>query len=195
MPTDIHGETGDPLLDHLDGVYRFALRLARSDPHLAEDLVQETILRALKSDRSCHDHEAVRTWLFTVLRNVLRDRLRHEAVRRRVTSDQAVEQVPSKTISAEHAAILSEEVTMRLSDLDRLPERQRSVLYLSACEELSHDQIARVLGISTQAVKASLSVARQQIRRRSSSPGLKRVESRRGNPNVHVTQSTSKPSE
>ena len=49
--------------------------------------------------------------------------------------------------------------------MDSLPARQRQVLYLSAIEELTHADIARVLGISADAVKANLSLARKAMRR------------------------------
>ena len=48
--------------------------------------------------------------------------------------------------------------------MDALPERQRQVLYLSACEGLAAAEIAVVLSISNDAVKANLSLARKKIR-------------------------------
>ena len=51
-----------------------------------------------------------------------------------------------------------------LAQLDTLPERQREVLYLSACEGLEHEEIAEVLGCTRDAVKTNLSLARRKMR-------------------------------
>ena len=71
----------DEALPHLDAVYRFALRLSGS-PDQAEDLVQETFLRAFKSWGQYTRGTAAKSWLFTICRNVfLRKRertLRHD---------------------------------------------------------------------------------------------------------------------
>ena len=56
-------------LPHLDAIYRFALRLSGA-PDLAEDLVQETFLRAFKSWGQYTTGTAAKSWLFTICRNV-----------------------------------------------------------------------------------------------------------------------------
>jgi RNA polymerase sigma factor (sigma-70 family) len=50
--------------------------------------------------------------------------------------------------------------------MDQLPPRQRQVLYLVTCEELSHSEVAEVLEIEVAAVKSNLSLARKEMRRR-----------------------------
>lgn len=141
------------------------MRLTKSDREWAEDITQETMLRALASEREGRGGRSLKTWLYTVARNVWLDVLRREVVRRKVASRHPVESVPSQAVPVERTAMLTEEVELRLSDLDQLPDRQRSVLYLAACEELDNHEIASVLNISPQAVKASLCVARQRIRK------------------------------
>jgi RNA polymerase sigma-70 factor (ECF subfamily) len=59
-----------------------------------------------------------------------------------------------------------ESVRLALAAMDELPPRQRQVLYLVTCEELSHDEVGEVLGISVAAVKSNLSLARREMRRR-----------------------------
>jgi DNA-directed RNA polymerase specialized sigma24 family protein len=49
--------------------------------------------------------------------------------------------------------------------MDHLPQRQKQVLYLITCEGLSHSEVGEVLGIGLAAVKASLSLARKEMRR------------------------------
>lgn len=56
-----------------------------------------------------------------------------------------------------------EQICAVLHAIDKLPDRQRDVLVLSALEGLSHEQVAQVLDISAGAVKASLSLARKRV--------------------------------
>ena len=59
-----------------------------------------------------------------------------------------------------------ENVRMALAAMDELPPRQRQVLYLVTCENMAHDEVATILGISDSAVKANLSLARKEMRLR-----------------------------
>ena len=65
----------DLVAPHLDGLYGYCLRLANRAPD-AEDLLQETLLRGLRSHGRLRDHERIRPWLFTIATNVWRDRQR-----------------------------------------------------------------------------------------------------------------------
>lgn len=152
------------LEQYVPRVYRFALRLAR-DPHHAEELTQETLLRAWRSRRRLRHPEAARTWLFKIAANLWRDQ-----VRRAKRSPQQVEIAwddrAGRQTAPEQEVIDQENVQLALVALDSLPARQRQVLYLHACEELSIGQIADVLGITAEAAKASLSLARKAMRRK-----------------------------
>jgi RNA polymerase sigma factor (sigma-70 family) len=59
-----------------------------------------------------------------------------------------------------------ENVKLALTAMDQLPARQRQVLYLTTCEGLSLAETAEVLAIAVPAVKANLSLARKEMRRR-----------------------------
>ena len=72
----------------------------------------------------------------------------------------------SAAVAADRELIVREDVARVLEAMDSLPARQREVLYLHACEELSLGEIATVLGISPDAAKASLCEARKRLRRR-----------------------------
>jgi RNA polymerase sigma-70 factor (ECF subfamily) len=152
------------LEQYVPRVYRFALRLAR-DPHQAEELTQETFLRAWRGRRRLRQPEAARTWLFRIAANLWRDH-----VRRAKRSPQKLEiawddRAGSQT-GPEQGMIDEEDVQFALVALDSLPARQRQVLYLHACEEMSIAQIAEVLEITADAAKASLSLARKAMRRK-----------------------------
>jgi len=143
-------------------VYRFALRLT-NDPHAAEDLTQETFLRAWRHGGRLRDARALRVWLFRITANLWRDVLR----RRRSPVAQAGPLKDTATGTGpppERLAAGKEELGRALEAMNALPPRQREVLYLCSCEGLAPVEVAAVLGISAEAAKASLSLGRKKMR-------------------------------
>jgi RNA polymerase sigma factor (sigma-70 family) len=59
-----------------------------------------------------------------------------------------------------------ETVRMALAAMDELPTRQRQVLYLITCEQLSQTEVSEILDVDVAAVKSNLSLARKEMRRR-----------------------------
>jgi RNA polymerase sigma-70 factor (ECF subfamily) len=152
----------EELAHWLPQVYRFALRLT-GDLHRAEDLAQETLLRAWSRREQLREGKATRVWLFRIAANLWRDTVRRRGVP--VGRPESLhEDCPSTAPPLEQRLVDQEELQVALSALDSLPPRQREVLYLNACEELSVQEIADILGISPAAAKASLSLARQRLR-------------------------------
>ncbi|OHB73174.1 MAG: hypothetical protein A2V70_09125 [Planctomycetes bacterium RBG_13_63_9] len=151
------------LEQHVPRVYGFALRLT-GNPDMAEDLTQETFLRAWRHRRRLREPRAARVWLFQIAVNLWRDRARRER-RRPAHVELSDDDCPSAAARPEQAAGDREDVGRALRAMDSLPPRQREVLYLHALEQLSLEQIAEVLAISSDAVKASLSLARKRMRR------------------------------
>jgi RNA polymerase sigma-70 factor, ECF subfamily len=159
-PTVTHSPH-DVIEQHLGTVFRYALRLAgRFD--LAEDVTQETMLRAWRGRHGLRDPRTVRVWLLRIATNVWTDHLRQG--QHRPQSLAAEPQCPRPTPAA--VADDQENVRRALAAMDELPPRQRQVLYLVTCEQLSHAEVAQVLEIGISAVKANLSVARTEMRRR-----------------------------
>jgi RNA polymerase sigma-70 factor (ECF subfamily) len=150
------------LEQHVTPVFRFALRLT-GDGEAAEDLTQETMMRAWRNRARLREPQAARVWLFRIAVNAWRDQLRRRKSRPVVHLD-AEPASPGASFDPARDLHRREDVDAALAALDALPARQRDVLYLHACEGLSNAHIAEVLGINTGAVKASLSVARQRIR-------------------------------
>lgn len=152
----------DVLEAHLPYVYRFALRLA-GDHHAAQDIAQETMLRAWRHRSRLRDPRAAKTWLLTIAANIWRDQLRRKSRLPLAwlpeADDPPADEPPVSQVLTRREAI--EAVRRRM---DRLPPRQREVLYLRTFEELSLDQIAGVLAISVGAAKVSLSHARRALR-------------------------------
>jgi RNA polymerase sigma-70 factor (ECF subfamily) len=143
-------------------LYRFALRLTH-DVHAAEELTQETLLRAWSRRRQLRDPTAARVWLFRIAANLWRDQ-RRRARLPVARAEPLREDCPSPIRPPEQGVADQEELRRALAALDDLPDRQREVLYLNACEGLSLREVAEALGISPDAAKASLSLARKKLR-------------------------------
>jgi RNA polymerase sigma-70 factor (ECF subfamily) len=152
------------VMTHLDALYRTALRLTSSREH-AEDLVQETCLRAYRAfDR--FDGRYARAWLFTILRNTHISHLRHNGqaphtVLYEEDPPAEAEQRMPATASAEDVAlahVLEEDLERAL---ETLPEGMRLILMLAYVEELSYAEIARVLQCPLGTVMSRLYRARK----------------------------------
>jgi RNA polymerase sigma-70 factor, ECF subfamily len=159
------------LAEHVPHVYRLALRLT-GDRHRAEDLTQETFLRAWKRREQLEDSRAERVWLFRIAANIWKDELRQRRARSETFSP-----LPSDAVGAEptpdQSAETRESLERTLEMLNGLPVRQRTVLYLVAVEGLSPGEVGNVLGINTNSVKVNLSLARKRMREQMGKTAIK----------------------
>ena len=126
--------------------------------HDAEDVVQHTFLSADRSFRTGNVPKAVRAWLYTVARNRCVSVLR---ARREDAGLAGAETAVTEGLAAEVEQ--REELRALLADLRRLPEDQRAALLLSELGELSHTEVARVIGVRPAKVKALVFQARQAL--------------------------------
>jgi RNA polymerase sigma-70 factor (ECF subfamily) len=150
----------DALEVHLGMVYRYALRLT-GKAELAEDLAQETLLRAWRSRAKLRDSSVARVWLLRIATNLWTDELRKGKFRPRGLESEPLCTRPKPEVVAHE----KEFVKLALAAMDELPQRQRQILYLITCEGLTQNEASEVLGIGVAAVKASLSMARKEMRR------------------------------
>ena len=138
-------------------LYRFAFWLAR-DPSVAQDIVQETLLRAWRSLEALTDDRAVKPWLLTIAR---REHARLHERKRLVTvdlDDLAVAEDPALGRSDDH-----ETADVRAAIL-ALPDEYREPLVLQVLMGYSTDEIAAQLGLKNGAVLTRLCRARQRLR-------------------------------
>lgn len=155
-------------LPHLDTVYRVALRLA-GDQSEAEELTQETMLRAYRSWHQYKSGTNVKAWLLTILRHTFINQYR-KAKRAGQTVD--VDQIESYTVFHQvqevdpegrfFEQIVDEEV---LRAIDALPEEFRETLVLSDIEQLSYAEISEITAVPIGTVKSRLFRARQALQR------------------------------
>ena len=136
---------------------RFAFWLSR-DRALAEDVVQETMLRAWKSQDSLQDEGSAKPWLLTIIR---REYARTFERKRFVTLD--VDELISKE-EPTLAAADNEELAELRAAIFKLPDEYREPLVLQVLMGYSTAEIAAELGLTNAAVLTRLFRARKQLR-------------------------------
>jgi len=147
------------VLPQLRGLYGMAYRLTRN-VHDAEDLVQETLLRAYKAFDRYRPGTNVRAWLFTILH-----RLRTDWLRKRGRSPQTVELLgdgPAVAPSHEAAVTSGREEVARA--LQAIPETFREAVLLRDVEDFSYAEIAEILGIPAGTVMSRIHRGRALLR-------------------------------
>jgi RNA polymerase sigma-70 factor, ECF subfamily len=146
------------LVELLPDLRSFARSLVR-DPEQADDLVQETVLRALNALDSFKEGTNLAAWTFTILRNHFYSQWRKQ---RRVE----VTQITDETMVREHAGS-AQEARLALRDLKnafwRLPAEQREALVLVAMRGLKYDEAASICGCAVGTMKARVSRARAKL--------------------------------
>lgn len=137
---------------------RYAYALVR-DHDAADDLVQDTLERALSRWTLRRSDGDLRAWLFTIQRNLHISALRQDQRRGpHVELDEAT--TPSMAAPQESGV----EVQDILAALDQLPEEQKSLLLLVGVEDFSYDDAAKVMGVPAGTVMSRLSRGRQRLR-------------------------------
>lgn len=159
-------------LPHLDALYAAALRLARNTDD-ANDLLQETILRGFRFFHQFTPGTNCRAWMLTILYNIFRNGYRRGAREQVAASAEEFER-RADTESVHSAAappnpeqlvldsVLDHEVEQALT---ALPEEFRTVILMVDIEELSYDEVARVLELPIGTVKSRVSRGRASMRR------------------------------
>ena len=148
--------------NHLARVYRFALYLVH-DHHAAQDIAQEAMLRAWRQRRQLRNSSSKTAWLLRITANLCRDHQRRG--RHWVSQAGPIETEPAENAAEpwEHLAQLEQLASIK-QVIESLSERERTVLYLSAFEQLTNTEVAESLQISKDAVKVALSRARKAVR-------------------------------
>ena len=146
------------LEQQIPALRRYAYALLR-DHERADDLVQDTLERALSRWTLRRPDGDLRAWLFAIQRNLYVSRWRQD---RRRETPVALEDAVLTGIPARQETAL--EVHDVLAALDQLPEEQKSLLLLVGVEDFSYDEAARVLGMPIGTVMSRLSRARQRLR-------------------------------
>ena len=159
------GTLANDALTHIDSLYGAAMRLIRN-PADAEDLVQETYVKAFRFADQFKQGTDLKAWLHTILRNTFLN------MRRRATSNpvevdsEQVEQAPARPVDG----TTPEDLLMRgalgadlQGALDTLPETFRQAVWLRDVEEFSYKEIAQILQVAAGTVMSRISRGRRLL--------------------------------
>ena len=152
----------DELMEHVPRLRRYARALI-NNRDLADDLVQDTLERALGRTALFQAGTDLRAWLFTIMHNVFANQARKASVRAVHVS------VDDDSVSESEFAVASDQTrSLEMRDLDyalqRLPSEQREVVLLVGLEEMSYADVALALDIPIGTVMSRLSRGRERLR-------------------------------
>lgn len=160
----------EEIIPHLDAMYNFALRLT-SDPSDAEDLVQDTIVKAFRFFDSYEKGTNAKAWLFRILKNSYINNYRKQSKK---PSQVDYDEVATfyETIRAERTdtSDLEDKMFRELIDddisnaLDELPEDFRTVVLLCDVEGFTYEEISNMLDVPIGTIRSRLHRGRNLLK-------------------------------
>ncbi|MEK7154405.1 MAG: RNA polymerase sigma factor [Patescibacteria group bacterium] len=139
--------------------YRFVGNLAD-----AEDLAQETFIKAYKKIHTLKDHKKAKSWLYSIARNTVIDFFRKNKNKEIALSDALLESVAKTTATEYQEKAISSEITKELDRcIDRLVKEDRAIVRLLYYEGFSYKEIAGLLNINENTLKSRLHRARSVL--------------------------------
>lgn len=147
------------IIEQIPRLRRYA-RALTGNAHAAEDLVQDCLERAWNKFHLWQTGTNMRAWMFTIMHNIHVNQVRKAVSRPTVvtlndwTDDRGVKPVQEKRVEVRNVG----------AALERLPEEQRAVVLLVGLEELSYQEVAKILGIPMGTVMSRLSRGREKLR-------------------------------
>lgn len=141
------------IIPHIPGLRRYA-RLLTGDSHRADDLVQDTLLRACAKWTLWRPDSDLRAWLFTIMHNLFINQLR---------AAPPVSAQLDDMVDAGHTEDPSVGIDLERA-LARLPDDQREVLLMVTVEDFSYAEVARATGVPIGTVMSRLSRGRRRLR-------------------------------
>jgi RNA polymerase sigma-70 factor (ECF subfamily) len=165
------GEVSELLTTQREAIFRHILGMVR-DPAEAEDLTQETLLRAHGKISSVRDPDRLVAWLYRIATNVAYDRFRQASYRNRPlsldadeASSQPVAPLPVDTGPRLDKVMEQREMSACVREyIAELPDTYRAVILLHDVQGLTNPEIAEMLGVSLATVKIRLHRARNKLR-------------------------------
>jgi len=160
----------DEILPHFDALYNFALRLT-SDPNDAEDLVQDSIVKAFRFFSSYEKGTNAKAWLFRILKNSYINSYRKQSSK---PQEIDYDEVASfyETIRAERtdSSDLEDKMFRELIDddltraLEEIPEDFRTVVLLCDVEDFTYEEIANMLDVPIGTIRSRLHRGRNLLK-------------------------------
>ncbi len=156
-------------LEHIDALYGYAVTLTR-DQTEAEDLVQETYLRAVRAFGQLVPNSNLKSWLFVIMRNAWLNQVRHvRSGPRFIELDNEQEDLarwPDQLARDPYVVYLRKLERQEIKEaIESLPDIYREIVVLRDIEGFSYQQIATLLGCPAGTVMSRLGRAREKLRR------------------------------
>jgi RNA polymerase sigma-70 factor (ECF subfamily) len=148
---------------HRRSIYQLCYRFVGNHED-ASDLSQDVFLRAYRGLKKFRGHSSVATWLYRIGVNVCLNRV--SVTRPQFESIEERQHVDRLTESASDRVLRDERAVRVRAAVAELPPKQRAVLVLRVYHELSHQEIAEIVGTSVGAVKANVFHALQNLKKR-----------------------------
>ena len=156
----------DDVLPLKDKLYRLALSITLNNAE-AEDVVQETLIKVWNRRSQWEEIESIEAFALTVCRNLSLDKIKRMGNDHDSLDDSAHDSPDSSSSSnPEEQTMARDQVALVRQLIDRLPEKQRSVIQLRDIEGKSYREIANIMCISEEQVKVNLYRARQTIKKK-----------------------------
>jgi RNA polymerase sigma-70 factor (ECF subfamily) len=154
-------------LEYLDGLYSYAMVLTRNHAE-AEDLVQETYVRAIPAMNRLRSESNVKGWFFKILRNAWLNHLRKRRTGPEIAwtdvEDDSVRDIAELSKDSYHAFVSKIEREQIQAAIQALPAKFREIILLREYEELSYHEIAGLLDCPVGTVMSRLGRARSKLR-------------------------------
>ena len=152
-------------LSYVDSLYGTALRLTRRAAD-AEDLVQDTYLKAFRASAQFQRGTNLKAWLFTILHNTFRNMRRHDGRNPIDVDSEVVEQAEAVGGQQQNPEQLLARATLDIdlqAALDELPEAFRQAVWLRDVEEFTYAEIAAMIGVPIGTVMSRISRGRRML--------------------------------
>ena len=166
MPNQQHG-SDVPGLEYLDSLYGYAMVLTRNRAD-AEDLVQETYVRAIPAMNRLRPDSNVKGWLFRILRNAWLNHLRKRRTAPEIAwsdvADGSVVDIAEPSKDSYHIFVSNVEREQVQAAIQALTPKFREIILLREFEELPYDEIACLLECPVGTVMSRLARARSKLR-------------------------------
>jgi RNA polymerase sigma-70 factor (ECF subfamily) len=159
---------GSEVLGYLEPLFATAMRLTRNRAD-AEDLVQDTVVRALRFRDRFEPGTNLRAWLYTILHNTWRNRVRDTAREATDVDSERIEELAARAegpaeVDTPERLLLRATMDADLREaLDELPDAFRQAVWLRDVEEFSYAEIAKMLDVPIGTVMSRISRGRRLL--------------------------------
>jgi len=160
-----NAEFGQAAMEHIDSLYGYALTLTR-DATEAEDLVQETYVRAASAANQPDADSNLKGWLFVIMRNAWFNQLRHQKSGPRFVELELGEPSIGEAQENPHVVYLRKLERQQVREaIESLPHAYREIVVLRDIEGFTYQEIATVLDCPAGTVMSRLGRARERLRK------------------------------